>query len=151
MPRLQAHRAQLHGSAYIEALAVMILFSTLLACAVGLGRVYAAKLLSVQRARQAAWLHTQLPCSGERDALWDTAEQAASALNRSDAQFLARAASPRSAQTASVVSVGRAQAGRTMPQTSTRFACNELPPSTAHALASTWSARLHSALGQVLP
>jgi hypothetical protein len=53
-------RQRRHGTAYIEALAVMTMFALVLAYAIRFGRSYHARILADQRARAAAW--TQVAC-----------------------------------------------------------------------------------------
>jgi len=119
----------------VEALAVMILLVTFVAGSIGLGRVYAAKLASMRRAREAAWSNTQQPCAASRQqALLASALVDPGVAPRGRSAALLRAALEDLGQ--APVSVGRAEAttrpgqGRALLQTATRFSCNELaePP-----------------------
>ena len=118
------------GSAYVEALVLLPLFVVILLCALALGRSYEARLLSGQRAREAAWRETGSGCDRPaggtleraRALRFDTGDDAASGLT---AAVYGAVTLERHSGEASVTALSR-NATRSF-RTVTQLACNEVP------------------------
>jgi hypothetical protein len=141
--RSRAYHRSLRGSAFIEALAVMLLFSSLFGCAAMFGQSYAARILSGQRARAAAWRQTAEGCDERQRNLLQAADAMADAPDPRHAQALLRALDqtlPRSEPEPStgtwsgLLPWDSSKRPATL-RTQTLFSCNELPVTSArHAL-----------------
>lgn len=131
MTTLHRTRRQRRGSAFIEALAVMMLFTLLLGCALLFGRSYVAKIATMREARERAWQHTEPTAGACRG---DSVSQRARALIAAPDARRARAlvsalgehptGEPGLGRWAGVLPFWPA-AERTAFETQTQFTCNE--------------------------
>lgn len=72
------------GSAFVEALAVMMFFTVALACAVTIGRSYLARVISGQAARTASWAGASEACDVQKNGLWELTQGVEKTTSRRD-------------------------------------------------------------------
>lgn len=133
-PARARHRQKTRGSAFIEALAVMLLCTLMFGCVLLFGRTYSAQIFTAQAARADAWQHTQPggACSDQRMAR--AAQALSQAVDGKHAQALLHAwKGGQDSASTSAASVGRWQGAmpwlagspRASAETRTLFTCNE--------------------------
>jgi len=145
--RTRRQRNARRAVAYIEALAVSLMFALILACANRFGRTYRASIQAGQRARAAAWTQTVSGCDSRASDILPAAERL-TARSRATATARLRAVVARAVVPTDPAERMRGLSSAASPGeqgrlgASVRFMCNELPAQ--QSLASSQAKRFMS-------